>query len=125
MITKITSVTINYEDSALDVLLDNGIAFELAFTEIQKLTSAMSTSSAMPGFNNMRRADSLFSPGIKAALDGKIINYTEALMIVDYTNRGFANPSNTVSPNLLKDQFPEYVAFLEHFRTATGDPNAV
>lgn len=127
--STITNLSINYADSAFEITLADGGIFALDFMEVAKLNSAMLGVTPPEGLGGNgvlgRGQNTLFTPVIKAALDGKVINHTEALMIADYTNRGFANPNNTAAPNLLVEKFPEYLTFLEHFRTATGDPNAV
>lgn len=125
----ITSLNIKYQDNAIEFVLDTGTMVELPFTEIAKLTLAVPNTSQplpsnMPNLRSNLDNKTLFTPAIQAAITGKIINFTEGLMVLDWVNKGFANV-NLTGDNPLRDKFPNYWDFLVNYRTAVGDPNAI
>lgn len=123
---NIKKVEVHHTEQVVRVTLDDETLWAFSFEEYEKLLLVnLANFKAKPRYltKSMVINHQPFSQAIQAAMTNGTLTFHEALVVQDYTNRGFANSNASTDGNLLYQGFPRYWDFLLSYRMQINDPH--
>jgi len=123
----IKTVNLNFAEQFASLVLDDDYSFDISFNELKKLQLQPNLDN-QPSFTKVPGVTvsvQNYTEAVELALKQGIITVNNALVISDYTSKGYANIGIPEDSNLILQEYPAYWTFLQQLRQDRNDPHLV